>query len=257
MFQKSRSQYSVLSPSPSIDEKYGLSRIIATSALALKSKRQYGDDYIPFCRSYGYRNIAYQITRSALLQSSLLTIEYNAFLEKSCASSEEIEFDWDATRKKYWDNFVTLSIRNTSVSILKHFYELLAVVAFSSKTADRFSKNLLKSITRKLERYHRIIACARIFRTALWTGIPLNCSMLSVDIVFNITDYVMYKKQKCNCKIIAVWLGKKATFYSVCTVSSAAGYALGSYFNPHYGGPLCAGLFEAASSSIAMFVLQI
>lgn len=257
MFQRSKSPYSVICPSPSIDEKYGLNRIIATSAIALKGKRQYGDDYIPFCRSYGYRNLAYQITRSALLQSSLFTIEYNAFLEKSCATNEDIEFDWEATRKKYWANFVTLAIRNTSVSILKHFFELLAVVSLSSKAADRFSKNLLKSMGRKLERYHRIIACGRIFRTAIWTGIPSNCSMLSVDIVFNITDYFMYKKQKFNCKIIAVWLGKKVTFYSVCTVSSAAGYALGSYFNPHYGGTLCAGVFEAAFSSIAIFVLQI
>lgn len=257
MFQKSLTHYSALSHSSSIDEKYSLNRIVATSAVALKSNRQYGDDYIPFCKSYGYRNIAFQITRSALLQSSLFTIEYNAYLEKSCASDDEIEFDWEASRKKYWANFVTLVIRNTSVSILKHFYELLAVLTLSNKTADRFSKNLLKSITRKLVRYHRIVACGRIFRTALWTGVPSNCSMLSVDIVFNVTDYLMYKKQKCNFKIIAVWLGKKVTFYSICTVSSAAGYALGSFFNPHYGGPLCAGVFEAAFSSIAMFVLQI
>jgi hypothetical protein len=257
MFQTSKRPYSMRSSSPYIDEKYGLNRIIATSAVALTTKRKYGDDRIPFCNSYGYRNIAFQITRSALLQSSLFTIEYNAFLEKSCATNEDIEFDWDAAQKKYLANFGTLAIRNTAVSILKHLYESLAVIFLSSKDADRLSKNLLKSMTRKLQRYHRIIACGRIFRTALYTGIPSNCSMLSVDIAFNIYDFIKYKKPKFNGKIIAVWFGKKVIFYSVCTVSSAAGYAFGSYFNHNYGGSLGAGVFEAAFSSIAMFVLQI
>ena len=258
MFQVSYRRNSVDSYPTSFSRDYRLNRILATSATTLSEKRPYGQDYIPFCRAYGARNVGLQVAKAALLQTSMAMLEYNVYLERSNASEDEIEeFDFKAAQKKYTAAFLTLAKRNLSISIMKHFYELLAVLTFSSKTADRFSKNLLKSITRKLVRYPRVIACSRIFRTALWTGLPFNCATLTVDIVFNISDYFYYKKTKFSTKEVVLWLGKKFTYYSVCSISSAAGYALGSYLNPNTFASFSACAFEGIFSNLIIMVLRI
>ena len=255
MFQLSTKRSSLDGSSPSFIRDYTLKRVIATSAIVSSQKRSYGEDYTPFCRSYQPRNIGFQVAKAALIQTSMAVLEYNVYLERAIASETEIEdFDFKAARIKYTAAFLTLAKRNISVSILKHFYELLAVVTLSNKAADRFSKNLLKSITRKLMRYSRATACCRIFRTALWTNIPFNCATLTVDIVFNVTDYIYSKKTVTN-KEVVLWLGRKIAYFSVCSLSSAAGYAIGSYFNPNSFATFSACAFEGIFSNLIIMVI--
>ena len=258
MLQVSYKRNSVDSYTPSFNRDYRLNRILATSALSLPGKRPYGQDYVPFCRAYGARNVGLQVAKAALLQTSMAVLEYNVYLERANASEDEIEdFDFKAAQKKYTAAFLTLAKRNLSISIMKHFYELMAVLSFSSKTADRFSKNLLKSITRKLIRYPRVTACTRIFRTALWTGLTFNCATLTVDIAFNISDYLYNKNKKFSTEEVVVWFGKKVAYYSVCSISSAAGYAIGSYLNPNTFASFSACAFEGIFSNLIIIVLRI
>ena len=255
MFQIPSKRVYLENSSPSFTRDYSSKRIIATSAIVLSQKRRYGEDYTPFCRSYQARNVGFQIAKAALIQSSMAVLEYNVYLERAIASEVEIEdFDFKAARIKYTAAFVTLAKRNLSISILKHFYELLAVVTLSDKAADRFSKNLLKSITRKLTRYSRATACGRIFRTAIWTNIPFNCATLTVDIVFNLADY-LYSKKTIKNKEVVLWLGRKVTYFCVCTLSSAAGYAFGCYFNPNSFATFSACAFEGIFSNLIIMII--
>ena len=255
MFQIPSKRVHLDSSSPSFKRDHCLNSIIATSAIALSQKRRYGEDYTPFCRSYQPRNVGFQVAKAAIIQSSMAVLEYNVYLERAIASEVEIEdFDFKAARIKYTAAFMTLAKRNLSISILKHFYELLAVVTLSNKAADRFSKNLLKSITRKLTRYSRATACGRIFRTAIWTNIPFNCATLTVDIVFNFADY-LYSKKTVNKKEVVLWLGRKVTYFSVCTISSAAGYAFGCYFNPNSLATYSACIFEAIFAHLITMII--
>ena len=234
MFQLTSKRDAVQFNSPSflVGSSIGsIGRIIATSARIAEKKRNYGDDYQPFSKSYGVRNVTFQAAKAGIISASLLVNECNLLLEKD--TNEKIDFN--PLIVKYATNFLYGAIRNLSVSMLQHFYEYMATVKLSAKTADRLCKNLLKSAARKIARYSRIEACLRMSKTVFWTEIPYYCSVLTVDIVFGATDYFYYSRPKQTSRLIVMWLGRRIVFYSGCKIASAGGYALGCYFTPSTG----------------------
>lgn len=241
--------------SSSFKTEYNAGSILATSAAKVACKRIYGEDLIPFNSCLTPRSLGYQIAKAALIPSSVVLLEFNVYLDKVVASEYQPEpFDWDSALKKFTNTFISLAKRNISISILKPFYEFLAVLTLSAKTADRLSKNLLKSINRKFARGSRIDACMRISRTALWAGLSLTLSTFTVDIVFSVSEHYHYKKAKVTNQQIVRWLGIKTVHYSVSTISNAAGYAIGSYYN---FGTLCACAFEGLSVAVITVVLPL
>ena len=205
-----------------------IGRIVATSARITEKKRNYGDDYQPFSKSYGVRNVTFQVAKAGIISASLLINECNVLLEKD--TTEKIDFN--PLIVKYTTHCINGAIRNLSISLLQHFYEYLATVRLSAKTADRLCKNLLKSATRKVARYSRIEACLRISKTVFWSEMPYYCSVLTVDIVFGAVDYFYNSRPKHTSRQIVMWFGRRVIFYSGCKVASAGGYALGCYFTP-------------------------
>lgn len=235
--------------------EYNAGSILATSAAKVACKRIYGEDRIPFNSCLTPRSLGYQIAKAALIPSSVVLLEFNVYLDKVVASEYQPDpFDWDSALKRFENTFMSLAKRNISVSILKPFYEFLAVLTLSSKTADRLSKNLLKSINRKFARSSRFYACIRISRTALWAGLTLTLSTFTVDIVFSVSEHYHYKKAKVTSQQIVRWLGIKTVHYSVSSLSNAAGYAIGSYYN---FGPPCACAFEGLSLAVISVVLPL
>ena len=240
--------------SPSFRTDYNVGSILATSAAKVGCKRIYGEDRIPFSNCLTPRSLGYQIAKAALIPSSVALLEFNVYLDKVVASDYQIEpFDWDSALKRFTNMFLSLAKKNISISILKPFYEFLAVLTLSSKTADRLSKNLLKSITRKFARSSRIYACIRISRTALWAGLTLTLSTFTVDTVFSVAEHYQKKEKVTNQQIVR-WLGIKTIHYSVSSLSNAAGYAVGSYYNM---GSLGACAFEGLGFAVITVVLPL
>ena len=240
--------------SPSFRTEYKTGSILATSAVKVGCKRIYGEDRIPFSKCLTPRSLGYQIAKAALIPSSVALFEFNVYMDKVVASEYEIEpFDWESALKRSKKMFFNLARRNISISILKPFYEYLAVLTLSAKTADRLSKDLLKSIKRKFDRGSRIYACVRISRTALWAGLTQTLATFTVDIAFSVAEYYQKKEKVTNQQIIR-WLGIKTIHYSVSSLSNAAGYAVGSYYNV---GPFCACAFEGAAFTVITVVLPV
>lgn len=240
-------------------EVESLVRLIRDGDQLLFQKRKYCADYKPYNIALGPRSVGFQVTKALILQASMGLLEYNKYLDRAITAEkndEEIDdFDWDRAWKIYSKAFMTLATRNVSILFVKTCYESIAMTTFTVKLADRLTKDTLKSVIRKISKHSRSHACKRIFNTALWSSIPSNCSTLTVDILFNVSDFLVHRKMKYTPKEMATWFSKKVILYSSAWFLSATGFAIGSYFNPEWVGFGMAALFEGAAFSGVSYLL--
>jgi hypothetical protein len=201
--------------------------------------------------------------------------EYNTYLDKVIAAqaAEDAgekftpveDFDWKAAQVKYLSSFLSSANRFVSTFIIRKVYESLAVAHLSARAADRLCKDVAKSIKRKLARSTRLRACSSIVMTSLYSNTVLYTASLTYDIASFVPAAVSFSRLNrgfrievnlpCSIQDMGIWLNKKVIFYSVCSASSAVGFAVGAYFSEEYGSPLVQALFETVASIVAAGVL--
>lgn len=236
---------------PKLNSHGKINNILATSAAKSLYQREYCADSRPFAESLSRYNVSLQVGKAALLQTSLALIKYNDYLDKTLAAEEKnmnIEpYNWKAAWLDFYNGFSIKATRFLSISIISSFYQSKAVALLSPKLADRLTKDLSKSVVRKISKYPRFSACTRMIKTSLFSCIPLTLATFTVDILFNINDYIVEGKLKYTVKEMAIWFFKKIAFYSLCSGAAAVGYAVGSYVHPPYA-IYFAGIFDSISS---------
>jgi hypothetical protein len=246
-------------------------RVLATSAAVYLRKRPYCSDYKSLRDSLSVKNIGMQVAKAGILTFAVAMQEYNAYLDKVIAAAEKKkggqvvdldeevpeEFDWNAALPKYLAQFQTQASRFVSTFILRKVYETIAFTYLSSRMADRFTKDLVKSFGRKSARYGRFAASMRIVKTALWSNTFIYLSSLSYDVFLNVYDSAINGRIERTPTEMSMWLSKKATFYTVCSWSAAFGFAFGSYYNPDLAGVLASGVFETIFGAVAAAALGI
>jgi hypothetical protein len=241
---------------------------IATSAVVTSNtKRNYLADYKPFRDAFSVRNITLQILKAGILSFSNAMTEYNAYLDRSIAEAAEAEekgikyrgddFDWPACVDKYTPQFITMATRFLATSIIKKSYEAIAVASLSAQTADRLTKDLVKSVLRKVARYSRLNACRKVFMTAMWANLLINASMLTYDILYNIAHAIRAKRIRHTPGQMVVWTSKKTVFYAVGMTFSAFGFSLGALLFPEYCSQIGAAVFETGSQIVTASVLAL
>lgn len=208
--------------------------------------REYLDDFKPFSDLFTLKSIFMHVVKASLVPANLIVHEYNVHLMDSLEldESEREEFDWNKSLLKNFALFIATWKRMMSVSFIRKVLEELSVNYLSLRVADKLSKDLGKSILRKSLKFSRFVACKKIFVTALYSSCLYHCSSFIYDVGFVVTSVVMEKDgeekksivKKFNEKKIVELCLKKFGYFSVCLISSAGGYAIGSYFHLKYGG---------------------
>jgi hypothetical protein len=226
--------------------------ILATS---FYKKRKYLEDYKDFKEAFYLKSIALQLIKAVIADGSALLLDYTQYLDKLIeAEKEGIEIDeYDMVNKiiLFLNKCRETSIRFLSVSWIKKSYELYATLYFDHRIADKLTKDISKSLIRKISRMSRFEASRKIIKTTLNASAIFALSSFTYDILYNIYDSIMYKKQY-SFQNITIWVFKKCTYYFIVTFGSAVGFSIGSYI----GGVRIGGLVGLTLGDIGATVLS-
>lgn len=228
--------------------------IVATSSFSSPSiewKRSLLSDQKPFGEVFYAANIGRSAGLAALGSSMKILNEFQKYeerLQKAEDPREVEEFDWDAAIRHNLPQFYYLFARYHASFVLRKLYEAWAVSNLSLKIADRLTKDVWKSLQRKLVRYPRWTACTRVFHTALWSNSLMYVSTFSMDLLerlLNDLRYWMNKKSRdavdvnlvCNYLVnLSSFMARKAIVCALAWTASAVGYSVGSYVHTKNGG---------------------
>lgn len=229
------------------------------------SKRAYLSDLKPFSDVYSTKNLTYQLLKAVLLPTQLILNDFTKHENETLELEEEdrTDFDWDGAIQSRMQLFWPLAAKFLTVSAGRSVLEHISLAYLPVKIVDRLTKDLTKSIYRKYAKYSRFTACTKIMHTALWSCIPINCSLLLYDVLEHLflhlkeAIYAAQESKLITKRMVAVvkFTSKKFVYYSVCVASSAVGFGVGSYVNVKYGGGLGSLLFElfaGAGVAVAM-----
>lgn len=215
------------------------------------SSRKYLDDFKPFSDIFSIKSIFTQLIKATLIPANLIIHEYNTHLIEylELDESEWEEFDFNTAINKNFALFISNWKRLMSVTFIRKVLEEFSLKNYPLKITDKLTKDLGKSIVRKSLKLSRIAACKKIFFTALWSNYLSNLSYLIYDISTTtggiIMDYLRvyfsnreqtslfrrFRKKRFLLTCI-----KKIAFHSVCLLSSAGGFAIGSFIHIKHGG---------------------
>lgn len=233
---------------PSLAVNYG--HVLNTTDLiqrcAAGSEKSYLADIKPIAQVFSMKNISMQLMKAFLFPAQMVLNEMNQHALESLEleEHERTDFDFNAAVARHMPQFLPLSIRFLTVSALKSCVEWIAVSTLPIRIADRLSKDVGKSITRKLERFSRFTACYKITYTAMWSALPMNIALFAYDMWLHIfTTYIMPSDDDDEKRTLVerlknsgVFCIKKLGFYGVCISFNALGYGIGSYIHTTQGG---------------------
>lgn len=154
------------------------------------------------------------------------------------------------------DNFMKFY----STTIVKKCFELYAKFNFSSKLADKFTKDVSKSFHRKLVKFNRVVACQKIFNTSIFSSFLFHFSSLTSETIMKLSSFLLNKENHSRIHIIysLQWLSQKMIITSASLISSSFGYAIGGYFlGIQYGAPVGSLMFELIGSSAVSFFIEL
>jgi len=215
------------------------------SDLIVDGKRQYLDDMKPFSDFFTLKNITLQLSKALLIPANTVTFEYNNFL----LEERDDDFDWKGCMERNFGSFLSSAKRCLSTSFLKKIFETLIQKYLSPKYCDKLSKDLSKSMLRKIIKFSRFTACKKIFFTALWGNSLFSASCF----VFDVAAYMTSPRNKSDSTLQClrrgtVWITRKTGYSALSLVSTSLGFAIGAYFNVSIMAPLCSGFFDIATS---------
>lgn len=232
-------------------------------------KRPYLGDCMPLTSVFTIKNLTLQTAKAALIPANLVIAEYNKHVMECEQREEDIDFDWKSCLERNFVKFQYEAQRMMSVSIIKKFLEEFSINICTPKIADKLTKNIGKSLTRKCSKFGHKLASQKIFFTALWGNIFTYSSLCVYDVSYKIGEsiihfYSTWRKKgldsalRCvNVKELCKFIGKKLVFFSACWFSSSGGFSVGSLCNEKYGGVLGSLIFELVTATAVGTVLVI
>jgi hypothetical protein len=232
-------------------------------------KRSYLEDCLPLASAFTVKNITLQTVKAALVPANAVIAEYNKHVIECEQKEEDVEFDWKSCLERNYVKFQFEAQRMITVSIIKKFLEELSISVLSPQLADKMTKNISKSLTRKWTKFGRTVASQKILFTALWGNILSYSSICIYDIGYKYFESALHfvsewrKKtfQEALCSVnlqeLFKFTGKKIIFFSTCWASSSFGFSFGSFCNEKYGGMVGSLMFELAAAMVCSNALVI
>ena len=207
-----------------------------------KQKRGYYDDYKDFKDAFTPKSIGLQVVKAFVLQSSILSLEYTQHLdqiEAAAAADNEYNhhvFDWNNKINEHVNKFIEFAGRFLITSWLKKTIELYAYYNFDPRTFSRYTKDINKSLLRKIGRYNRFRACLKNSKPYIYCSIIPTSAQFFCDVIFNLYDSIR-NKRSYTLKEITIWTVKKSGILIIVAITSAVGHSTGSYIGGvSYGG---------------------
>ena len=218
-------------------------------AYSVNKKRQYLQNYKGFPDLWSAKSVTSILATSSLIPLNKVIFEYNQHMEND--ELQDIEFNWKEAIDRHSPMFFDQLHRNTIVAVLKKLVEMWAKENLPARLTDKLTKDLFKSLLRKLGRFDHWEATKRIFFTAMWNSSTFVLANIIYDIGLIVNEGVVsFRKTNHEDSLSTavrrrfVSISKKLGYWGVCVGSSSLGYAVGSYLHRDYGGAVLKLLFE-------------
>ena len=221
---------------------------------SLSGNRQYLSEMKGFDDLYTPKNIVLYGLKAAIIPANYVMSEFNAhMIEAENRSDDEMEdFDFQESIHRNSKLFLPNLQRVVTVSVLRKFYEYLALRKLPARITDKLTKDITASVARKVLRFPRLLASRKIFHTAFRGGLIFNLACFTYDVgLYLFNDALDFLSGPKDSKSVVERVGKnimfivkKGIFYAVCLSSGSMGYAVGTYMHTSYGGTLGAFIFE-------------
>lgn len=205
--------------------------------------------------------------------------EYSQHLEKQIQAQQAgracpPDFDFNKAIPEFFSKSYYRLIRNIWNFLTRKAYEAIFVAQLSPKLADRLTKDISKSISRKLTKYSQQETSRRIFWTCLHGSLLRALSLFTVDCGYAIYQYLMNENKEKRAKTpkgknkaspthvavsltspstllnILIWTGKRAIFHTLSILFFSGGYSVGLMVSPKYTPVWFATLFESLGGAI-------
>ena len=243
------------------------STLTLTNVHSISGKRQYLQEMKGFDDLYTPKNLCLYLVKAAIIPMNHVVNEFNTHaIEAQNKSDDDYveDFDWNESINRnaqvFWPNL----LRVVTVSVLRKYYEFLALQHLSARMTDKLIKDVAKSTARKLNRFPRFVACQKALYTAFYGNLVFNLSCFTYDVglhLFHELSEQLSAVRASKPALERIWTNivfilKKGIYYSVCLGSCAAGHAVGTYFNTTHGGTIGAFTFELLGSVACTMLLD-
>jgi hypothetical protein len=229
-------------------QKVDVVPIQSISLSSILKKPHYLQDYHPFLYVFSRRNITLQVVKAGAVTLSLGLLDYNIYLENTMRvlskqddndnDDDEIEmedYDWDKALVNGVIRFRDNVSRFFSTSVIRKIYESIAYSYCPIKLLDRLTKDVEKSLERKIHKYyHYFDISSKMYVTSFYSNILFFTASATYDGIVKSIEAIQ-TKQKVQVSQIMVWLGKKCITVALNLSFSALGYAVGSYVGLSFG----------------------
>jgi hypothetical protein len=253
------------------------------SAIEFTTKRPYLSDYeLIFRPKYLAKQCKEIIFLSVTLQGIELMNEYTQHMEKQIKAQADgrtlPDFDFAKASPGFVSKTKTRLVRNIFIFVTRKCYEMICVATLPLKLVDRLTKDVQKSLLRKLTKFSQMEAAQRIFFTCFHSSILRALSLLTVDCGYAIYEHFygdhttktngsQPKKQKrskgttaavisssspsaVTCLSVMIWTGKRALFHSLSILLFSYGYSVGTMVHTKLTPTWFATIFEALGGAI-------
>jgi hypothetical protein len=248
------------------------------------TKRSYLADYeLIFNPKYLLKQSREILFLSATLQGMELMNEYSQHLEKQIQAQNDgrtiPDFDFAKALPPFFSKLKVRLIRNIFIFVTRKCYEMICVATLPLRLVDRLTKDVQKSMLRKLAKFSQMEAARRIFFTCFNSSILRAISLLTVDCGYAIYQHytgdsshsvtgsgpiqekkklrknkaavvVSYTPPSVSWVSVLTWTGKRALFHSLSILLFSWGYSVGAVVNPKYTPTWFATIFEALGGAI-------
>ena len=244
-------------------------------------KRKYLEDYKDFKEAFHLKSIFIEICKGIGNEISELLLDMFDHSHRKYNAEKEgkriPEYDVELQVTIFLNNCITTPLRFLSVSWIKKSYELYASLYFDHRIADKLTKDISKSLIRKISRMSRFEASRKIIKTTLNASAIFALSSFTYDILYNIYDMVIDSRELISkskleylwyetytelsgkkpdseafwkFKNCTIWVLKRCGFYVIISFGSAVGFSIGSYI----GGVRIGGL--VVGQNIGQFIFK-
>ncbi len=217
----------------------GVPQLIWTSA----EKRQKLNDFHPVSSVFSVKTIVMNAMKSCFVIAMPELIAFNQYIE---SGQDPDDFDLDAAIDRALQAFPAAFFRNSTITIIKKAYDVIAVHTLPLNLADKLSKDMFESARRKWVRYPAfVVAVPKIFWTSVRASSILYASIFSFNLFHDLYVWTKSKEKRINVAAMSKWVFKNAIVSVASVIATSAGFAVGSFGNINFLGAVSAALSEA------------
>lgn len=228
------------------------------------SKRAYLSDYEPLLSVVQYKNVTTQLMKGGLVTFSLGLLDYNKHIERNLRKEMEAadgedaeldEYDWSAAREATVSRAIDFTCRFYFTSVIRRAMESVCALHLSVRWLDRLTKDVSKSLRRKLSRFHYLDACERILFTHWYGNITAYAASGVYDAIIEAVKSVHTKTYATERECV-LWMLKKTIVQASNLALSSVGFAVGALVHPEYGALAGSLIFEFVGSLFVASLVQ-